>query len=121
MLFRLRFRALSVAAATALAPLGALAAGELGILPRELNLFAREFPQRLLVEEFEGGRAVGQVRDGVTFESSDPSVVRVEDGQAYAVANGRAKLDRGPLLSKSKSKASRSLSDGAFGPTSSPS
>ena len=92
MLFRLRFRALSVAAATALAPLGALAAGELGILPCELNLFAREFPQRLLVEEFEGGRAVGQVRDGVTFESSDPSVVRVEDGQAYAVANGRAKI-----------------------------
>ncbi|MGH7138797.1 MAG: DUF1549 domain-containing protein, partial [Pirellulales bacterium] len=48
--------------------------------------------QTLLVEESRGGQYVGQVAEGVTFESSNPQVVAIEDGVARPVGNGHTTI-----------------------------
>ncbi len=60
------------------------------ILPAEFTLWGPASRQTLLVEEVRGGLYVGPVAEGVTLESSDPKVVRIEEGYAVPVADGRA-------------------------------
>lgn len=62
----------------------------LTVLPAEVTLTGPQARQRLLVEEMRNGHAAGQVIEGVTFESSDLKVVRVEDGRALPAGNGTA-------------------------------
>ena len=62
------------------------------LLPAEFTLGDARLGQRLLVESVQEGRLIGQVRDNVTITSSDPNVVKVEEGMAFAVANGKATL-----------------------------
>ena len=57
------------------------------ILPGRITIGAG-FPQRLLVEEIVDGRIVGQLTDGVAYESSDPAVVKIEAGRAVPLKNG---------------------------------
>ncbi|HEX7448109.1 MAG TPA: DUF1549 and DUF1553 domain-containing protein [Pirellulales bacterium] len=60
------------------------------LLPAEIKLAGPQAFQTLLVEQSLGGRYVGQMRDGVTFESSNPQVVAIEEGVARPVGNGEA-------------------------------
>jgi hypothetical protein len=46
--------------------------------------------QRLVLELADGKTLLGQVTNPVTFTSSNPKVVRIEDGLAIAVGNGTA-------------------------------
>lgn len=70
--------------------LTASARAELKILPGEITLSTKADRQLLVLERFENGHAAGQVVEGVSFQSSDPKVVRVEDDHAVPVGNGSA-------------------------------
>lgn len=65
---------------------------ELRILPAESTLTGPEAQQRLLVEQYQDGRPIGQMAGELSFESSDPNVVRIENGIAVAVGNGTATI-----------------------------
>ncbi|MGH7129820.1 MAG: Ig-like domain-containing protein, partial [Planctomycetaceae bacterium] len=71
---------------------GTQAADALAVLPAEFTLTGPQSSQRLLVENVRDGLIVGQVTEGVTFTSSDESIVRIEDGVALPVGNGTATI-----------------------------
>ncbi|REK12959.1 MAG: DUF1553 domain-containing protein [Planctomycetota bacterium] len=62
------------------------------LLPGEFTLSGPAARQSLVLESFEGDNATGQLVEGLEFESSDPAVVKVEDGVALPVANGTATI-----------------------------
>ncbi|MBX3414023.1 MAG: DUF1549 domain-containing protein [Pirellulales bacterium] len=62
------------------------------LLPAEIGLTGPEARQRLLVQRIEGGLDAGQITEGVEFESSNPTVVVIEDGSAVPVGNGEATI-----------------------------
>ncbi len=62
------------------------------LLPAEIKLSGPAACQTLLVERSEGGRFVGQLTDGVVFESSNPKVAVIKDGQIRPVGNGEATI-----------------------------
>lgn len=67
-----------------------VAGEEISLLPREFSLTTSEARQRLLVQRRVGDAFAGQVHQGLTLESSDPHVVRIEDGVAVPVGDGTA-------------------------------
>ena len=75
-----------------LLPVCTLAEDSLRILPQEITLSNTAARQRLVVERFRDGVAVGAVTEGMAFESSNPKVVRIEDGVALPVGNGTAMI-----------------------------
>lgn len=89
-----RLRVSSVGAALVLLLLADVVfAGEsLTILPAEISLTGPRARQRLLVQELADGRISGQVTQGITYESSDPKVVRVEEGVVVPTGNGTATI-----------------------------
>lgn len=62
------------------------------LLPTEVKLTGAQAYQTLLLEEARDGHCVGQLAEGVTFDSSDPQVVAIEDGVARPVGNGQATI-----------------------------
>lgn len=92
MLRILRESALWVAIILLSAVEGLAAAESLAILPAEFKLIGPEARQRILVQATADGRVVGQVSDGVALSSSDAKVVKIEDGFAVPVGNGKATL-----------------------------
>ena len=64
----------------------------LALLPAEIKLSGPQAYHTLLVEQSHGGHYVGQVRDGATFESSNPQVVAIQEGVARPVGNGEATI-----------------------------
>lgn len=62
------------------------------VLPMEFTLSGPEARQRVLVQAVTDGRVIGQVTDGVALSSSDAKVVKIEDGFAVPVGNGKATL-----------------------------
>ncbi|HUY92907.1 MAG TPA: DUF1549 and DUF1553 domain-containing protein [Pirellulales bacterium] len=71
----------------------ALVADEtLVLLPAEIKLSGAEARQTLVVGQSRDGQFVGQLSEGVALESSDPKVVKIEDGQARPVGNGEAMI-----------------------------
>src|SRR5688500_8580619 len=73
-------------------PLLAVAEDSVHILPERIALSSTAARQRLVVERFQEGQAVGALDKGVSFESSDPKVVRIEDGVALPMGNGTATI-----------------------------
>lgn len=69
-----------------------LAAAELAILPPVVSLSHKEARQGLLVQRRDAGQLFQQFRDGVEWTSSDPRIVRVEDGVAIPAGDGAAEL-----------------------------
>lgn len=63
----------------------------LAILPGSISLSGMESRQRIVVERQRDGQAVGWAKEAV-LESSDPAVVRIEEGLAIPVADGKATL-----------------------------
>src|SRR5689334_2122994 len=76
-----------------LAPaLTARAADSLAILPGDFTLTGPAARQTLLLETLHDGTAAGELTDGISFTSSDPHVVRIENGAALPVGNGQATI-----------------------------
>ncbi|MEX2561501.1 MAG: Ig-like domain-containing protein, partial [Pirellulales bacterium] len=68
------------------------------LLPSEITLAGPEARQTLLVEQSRQSHYVGQVTEGLLFESSNPEVAVVEDGQLLPRGNGQATISaRSPL------------------------
>ena len=75
--------------------LASLAQAESGlsILPqREIVLHGPDAVQQLVVEDRVDGQYTGDVTDEVEWQSSDPSVVKVEDGMLTPVSDGQATI-----------------------------
>src|SRR3954452_6897891 len=68
------------------------AADSLVILPGDFTLTGPAARQALLVETLHDGIAAGELAEGVSFTSSDPNIVRIENGAALAVGNGQATI-----------------------------
>jgi hypothetical protein len=66
--------------------------GNLLLLPGEIKLSGAQAYQTLLVEESNGGQFVGQLAEGITFESSNSQVVAIDDGVARPTGNGQATI-----------------------------
>ena len=64
----------------------------IAMLPGEFTLSGREARQTLLVEEVRQGLFAGQLTENVTLTSSDPNIIRIENGVAVPVANGQAEI-----------------------------
>ncbi|HEV3022953.1 MAG TPA: Ig-like domain-containing protein, partial [Pirellulales bacterium] len=62
------------------------------LLPAEIKLSGSEAVQKLLVEQVRDGHFVGQLTADLVFESSNPEVVAVEEGEARPKANGQATI-----------------------------
>ena len=80
-------------AGLALALLGflpVLRAGSLTVIPERFTLSGPVSHQRLVVEQVQGKALVGPSTNHLEFTSSDTNVVRIEDGVARPIANGRA-------------------------------
>lgn len=60
------------------------------ILPSEVSLAGPKYRQQVLVERKRGGDFVGQVADGLTWESSDRTVADITNGIIVPVGNGKA-------------------------------
>ena len=70
-----------------------LPAAELRILPGDFILHGREGHQKISVVMVQNDRVGAEVSgDELRIESSDPNVVRIQDGAAVAVADGNAKI-----------------------------
>ncbi|MEX0713757.1 MAG: DUF1549 domain-containing protein [Pirellulales bacterium] len=68
------------------------------LLPSEITLAGPEARQTLLVEQSRQSHYVGQVTEGLSFESSNPEVAVVEDGQLLPRGNGQATISgKSPL------------------------
>jgi hypothetical protein len=68
------------------------AQGSLELVPKQFTLTGPAARQSLIVETFAGTNAVGQIAEGVTLASSDEKVVKIDDGAAMPVADGKATI-----------------------------
>lgn len=65
----------------------------LTLFPNKILLSGRAARQLVIAENLDTqGRSVGQVAEGLTLESLDSKIVRIEDGRAIPVANGQTRL-----------------------------
>ncbi|HEY1173735.1 MAG TPA: DUF1549 domain-containing protein [Verrucomicrobiae bacterium] len=62
------------------------------ILPEKIVLHGAISQQRLVVERLEDKEFIGDVRENVTYTSSNPGIVKIEKGFAVPVANGSATI-----------------------------
>src|SRR5947208_2357255 len=65
---------------------------ELVLLPSRIGLATRESRQTIVVQQKAEGQFRLQALQGLLLESSDESVVRIEEGEAVPVGNGTAKI-----------------------------
>jgi uncharacterized protein DUF1549/uncharacterized protein DUF1553 len=62
------------------------------VLPDNIDLTSSEARQTIIAQWQNGDQFAQQASKGVGFQSSDEKIVRIEDGQAIPVANGKATL-----------------------------
>ncbi|MGZ4987872.1 MAG: DUF1549 domain-containing protein [Limisphaerales bacterium] len=67
----------------------ARASDTIEILPRKITLHGQAAHQRLIAEKVQGKQHVGEITNAV-FVSNNPKVVKVENGVAIPVGNGKA-------------------------------
>jgi hypothetical protein len=65
-------------------------ADQLAILPPSVVLNGPEARQQLVIEKVRDGQFTGQITNELELISSDPSIVKIENGAAIPVKNGRA-------------------------------
>jgi len=82
----------AVAPCVLLAVSTSLLADSLVIIPDKITLSGPAAQQPLIVERLEGGQLVGQITNASQFTSSDTNVVRVENGVALPMRNGKATI-----------------------------
>ncbi|MCP4170613.1 MAG: DUF1553 domain-containing protein [Fuerstiella sp.] len=64
------------------------AADSFRLLPAELNLDGREATHRIMVERFDGDRAIGVASGSIVLKSDNPQIVSVNQGAVVPVADG---------------------------------
>src|SRR5258708_24115622 len=74
------------------------------LYPSDFTLYGPASRQTLLLESRRGGFHTGALREGVTFTSSDPKIVRIEGILAVPVANGTATITAGSAEGSSSAK-----------------
>ena len=62
------------------------------VLPSKIKLTGPAARQQLLVEQFRDGHFAGQLTNRPGFSSSNPNVVKIENGSVLPVTNGQATL-----------------------------
>ncbi|MBI3839483.1 MAG: DUF1553 domain-containing protein [Planctomycetia bacterium] len=70
----------------------AAAAERVKLIPEQFTLSGSAAGQALVFETFSDENAIGQIVDGVSLVSSDPAIVKIEEGAAIPVANGKATI-----------------------------
>src|SRR5436190_1814615 len=65
---------------------------DLAILPQKVSLPSTEARQLLVVQWKQGEQFLGQAAKDVVCTSADPKVVKIEDGVAVPVSNGKTKI-----------------------------
>ncbi|MFN7139235.1 MAG: DUF1549 domain-containing protein, partial [Limisphaerales bacterium] len=69
------------------------AADTIAIFPSQISLDGKEARQRLLVQRVNKQKQVlEQITNGITFSTSDPLVVKIDNGFAIPVSNGTATI-----------------------------
>jgi hypothetical protein len=68
-----------------------LRADTLEILPKQISLTTSQSRQTVIAQRMDGGKYLGQAADA-KFTSSDDKIVRIEDGVALPVGNGKATI-----------------------------
>ena len=68
------------------------ALGALEIIPKKFVLHGQAARQQLLIETLRDNNFHGQITNGFVLESSDPKIVKIENGMAKPVADGTATL-----------------------------
>ncbi len=68
------------------------AAESVKLVPEQFTLWGSEARQSLVFETFSDQNAIGQIADGVSLVSSDPAIVKIDEGAAIPVANGKATI-----------------------------
>lgn len=81
-----------MAAFLSLFPTLSPAAVELEVIPGKFVLHGAAARQQLLVEAVRNNNCRGQITNGFTLESSDPAIVKIENGVALPVADGTVKI-----------------------------
>ncbi|EEF60703.1 DUF1549 domain-containing protein [Pedosphaera parvula] len=64
------------------------AADSIAILPSKFQLSGSAAHQQLIVENFKDNQFVGQFTNAITFTSSDPHILKIQDGIALPLKNG---------------------------------
>jgi hypothetical protein len=82
----------SICLASASCVVGAEAHCSLSILPGDFTLTGPSARQSLVVERLEDGKFVGECSDKLQFTSTNPQVVKIEDGIAIPAGNGEATI-----------------------------
>ncbi|MDB6028878.1 MAG: hypothetical protein JWM68_5101, partial [Verrucomicrobiales bacterium] len=85
-------RLLSVCCLGAFIANAAFAAESMMVIPQQFTLTGKSAHQLLIVETVQDKRLIGQITNDVTFASSDPKVLKIENGVALPVANGTATI-----------------------------
>ncbi|HUQ71762.1 MAG TPA: DUF1549 domain-containing protein, partial [Planctomycetaceae bacterium] len=67
-------------------------AADIAVFPDSVRLTGPEGRQRVLVQESVGDLVGRQLREGVTFASSNPNVAKVDDGIVVPTGNGNAAI-----------------------------
>jgi hypothetical protein len=93
-------KTISIAVSVALTFAAPVRAASLTIIPDKITLSSAAARQQLVVERMDGKQLVGQVTNAIQFTSSDTNVVRVENGVAIPVHDGKAVI-RGRMGSDS--------------------
>src|SRR5579863_1061233 len=65
---------------------------QLKLIPEKLTLHGPASRQQVLVESFHDGAFRGQFVDGITLQSSDPTILKIDGSVAIPVANGAARI-----------------------------
>lgn len=65
-------------------------AADIAVFPAKIHLTGPEAQQRLLVQAIDGQLIGKQIRDGVTYQSSDESIAKIENGAVTSAGDGQA-------------------------------
>jgi len=66
--------------------------GSITVLPSKFTLSGPNARQTLIVERLQNGELTGEVTGKIAFQSSNPNVVRIENGVVIPVGNGTADI-----------------------------
>lgn len=64
----------------------------LKLIPEQFTLSGTAASQALVLEMVAGTNATGQIVEGVAYASSDPAIVKIDEGRAVPLANGKATI-----------------------------
>jgi hypothetical protein len=89
-------------------------AEEIKLLPAQFTLSGPEARQALLIEQSRDNIFVGQIKESMTLTSGDPEVLRIKNGVAIPVANGKVTITATANNQTSKAEVTVTAMDKSF-------